>query len=501
METRDLTQEPVLALGSIQSDLLLGHEKEAEALVFFRIAHKATFTHFIRHMSFTSSAAVYRPKDQQEAVATGEVPPNPRYGVAFTFAGLKELGVKGLESVDETTPFVQGLAARAVNVLNDAEPKQWVVGQPSQVLHGVFIITGATNADVEVGLHLHFTNHVHGFEVVSTLRGHVRPGDQKGHEHFGFMDGISQPGIRGCVDAGHTTPLTVTHADAEPTQGLPGQDLLWPGEFVFGYPGQSERDGDDLTVKGEIQKPPLPFMVNGAFLVIRRLEQLVPEMHAGSKAEARKHGVDPNLLEAQLVGRWPSGAPLLLSPTGDDPELGKRDELNNKFEFEKDRLAKVCPWAAHIRKAYPRDEVPGNDAEELSDSEVAPAEAFTQRHRMLRRGIQFGPELTAAEKKENRTIEKRGLLFKCYITSIEDQFEFVQRSWANNPNFSQPKTALHERSGIDAIIGQAPGGGERELLGAGLEHDKPQMSFKPWVTMTGGGYFFAPSLDFLRSVR
>ena len=56
--------------------------------------------------------------------------------------------------------------------------------------------------------------------------GHVRPGRERTHEHFGFQDGISQPGIRGL-----TRPL-------RPNQGLPGQDLIWPGEFIYGYPGQ-----------------------------------------------------------------------------------------------------------------------------------------------------------------------------------------------------------------------------------------------------------------------
>jgi Dyp-type peroxidase family len=498
---RDFSQEPALALGSIQGDLLLGHEKDAEALVFFRIAHAAGFKHFIRHMPFTSAAAVYRPKGQSEALATGELPPNPRYSVAFTHAGLAALDVKGLDKIGPDAPFAQGLAARAVAELNDPDPKQWIVGQPAQELHGVFMITGKADSDVDVGLHRHFLDHPHGFEIVKILRGRARPGDFKGHEHFGFLDGVSQPGIRGCVDPGQTTPLTETHPKAKPTQGLPGQDLLWPGEFVFGYPAQSGNEKDPATVKGPVRKPPLPFMVNGAFLVVRRLEQLVPEMHAGSKAAADEKKIDPALLEAQLVGRWPSGAPLLLRPNGDDPKLGKDDTKNNNFEFEDDRQAVVCPWAAHIRKTYPRDEVPFSDDPKPGKDDVEQAEAATQRHRMLRRGIQFGPELTAEEIKKNRTIEQRGLLFKCYVTDIEAQFEFVQRDWVNNLKFSQPETDKHHASGIDAIIGQAPGGADRPFLGAGLEHKKPRMSFKPWVTMTGGGYFFAPSIDFLRSVR
>ncbi|MET0390746.1 MAG: hypothetical protein ABW321_32535, partial [Polyangiales bacterium] len=500
MSERNLSREPALALGSIQSDLLLNHSKKAEALVFFTITDPAKFKQFVRGLPITSAAAVYRPVGEELAVATGELPPNPRFGAAFTHAGLRALRVASLETLtaaESALPFVQGLAERAVTELNDSDPRSWVVGRPKEDLHGVFIVTGAEEADVDAGLrlHFHFATHIfHGYHVLETLRGNTRPGADEGREHFGFLDGISQPGIRGCVDAAQTKELTVTHPDAEPTQGLPGQDLLWPGEFVFGYPAQDRERRPDgsfppFEEKGPVKTPPLPFMVNGAYLVVRRLRQLVPEMHAGTRREAQRVGLSPELVEAQLVGRWPSGAPILERPTADDPVLGADPVRNNDFEFEGDRLGLVCPWAAHIRKTYPRDDVPGNTTPVVnpdgSSPEVDSAEGFTQTHRMLRRGIQFGPEVTDAEERAKRTLEQRGLLFKCYVTDIADQFEFVQKQWANNPMFAQPRT------GIDAIIGQVPGGDVRELLGAasvaGDPSSKPTFKFQPWVEMTGGG--------------
>jgi Dyp-type peroxidase family len=501
MGDRDFSKEPVFAMGSIQSDLLLSHAKNAEAHIFFKILRADKFKHFLRSMPFTSGAAVYRPEGKKLAVATGELPPNPRYGAAFTFEGLKELQVQAIDTLasePDTKPFVEGLTKRAVAELNDADPKKWVVGKPGEELHGVFIITGADKADVKAGIERHFDHPLlHGFHVLETQFGNTRPGKCNGHEHFGFLDGVSQPGIRGCVDPGQEVPLTASEG-TDPDQGKPGQDLLWPGEFVFGYPGQ--KVGSSLEEKGEVAQPPLPFMVNGAYLVVRRLQQFVPEMHAGVKQEADRLKLAPELVEAQIVGRWPSGAPILLAPDGDDPVLGGDELENNKFEFGDDRLGLVCPWAAHIRKAYPRDDVPGNVTPDESTGEVDSAEAFTQTHRMLRRGIQFGPELTDAESKAGRTLEERGLLFKCYVTNIADQFEFVQKVWVDSPNFAQPK------AGIDAIIGQVPGGDVRVLLGAAAKGStdpstKPTFTFKPWVQMTGGGYFFAPSIDFLRNIR
>src|SRR5437588_369889 len=69
----------------------------------------------------------------------------------------------------------------------------------------------------------------HGLKILFVQQGRTRI-DNPGHEHFGFKDGVSQPGIRGITDP--DDPI------ANPNQGHPGQDLLWPGEFVLGYPQQ-----------------------------------------------------------------------------------------------------------------------------------------------------------------------------------------------------------------------------------------------------------------------
>src|SRR5260370_20290393 len=59
-----------------------------------------------------------------------------------------------------------------------------------------------------------------GVELLLNQPGMTRP-DLPGHEHFGFKDGISQPGIRG---------VDLPDDPGNPDQGHPGQDLLWPGE-------------------------------------------------------------------------------------------------------------------------------------------------------------------------------------------------------------------------------------------------------------------------------
>ena len=118
---------------------------------------------------------------------------------------------------------------------------------------------------------------------------------------------------------------------------------------------------------------------------------------------------------------------------------------------------------------------------------------------MMRRGIAFGPETdrTRSRNRASDMAHARGLLFKCYVTSLEDQFEFVQQAWVNSADFSQPGT------GIDAIIGQSTVEPTPFLGAAPTSKDtarKPQLSFSRFVSMQGGEYFFAPSLSAIRGL-
>lgn len=501
---RNIATEPLLAVDTIQGDILPGLRKRHEHLLFFSIDDPAAFKPFLKDMQITSMATAMAQAaliDARKKAGSDTELPTPGLNVAFTFDGLKRLGVPGLPG-DSGTPaprwaaFQGGMASRH-GILNDPPPAQWRVLRPGRRLHGVFIVTGASDAEIADTIALQLSPVPgNGWHILHEERGKVRPPPVRGHEHFGFADGVSQPGVKGRTDA--TTPLQPLNT-TKPDQGQPGQDLLWPGEFVFGYPGQVA--GDDFTRQGPDKAPPIPFMANGAFMVFRRLAQLVPEFHAAVKAAA--HAIpasadkpSPALLAAQMVGRWRSGASLINAPTADDPGFADGTDKVNDFEFGDDREGLVCPWAAHIRKAYPRDDVPG-DISSTADSDKA--EADTQTHRMMRRGIAFGPEVTEHEALSGHSdpAHARGLLFKCYVTSLDDQFEFVQQSWVDNKDFSQPN------SGIDPIIGQT-GSASKPFLGAApFSKDpskRPQVSFGNFVRMEGGAYFFAPSIDAIRSL-
>ena len=498
---RDLLLEPAFPTSDIQGDILAGLPKRHEHLVFFRITDPAKFRAFLKTLDLTSMqecldkrAAIKARKDKGDET----VLPTPGLNVAFTFKGLTALNVPGIDHAPGMDAFRAGMAQRQA-ILADTPAATWKVLAPGTLVHGVFILTGASHAEVVDVISLRLAPPAaNGWAKVYEQVGEVRPDPARGHEHFGYADGVSQPGVRGRVG---TDPLTPTVPGGADNQGSLGQDLLWPGEFVFGYPGQNPA-GPTLEVKGDVKAPPVPFMQNGAFLVFRRLSQQVPEFNASVKQASAGLGAtvdpaSPDLMGAQLVGRWKSGAPLILTPTQDDPALADGGPEVNHFEFGGDREGLKCPWGAHVRKAYPRDDVRHNTTP--TEEEITASEAFTQTHRMMRRGIAFGPELTEDEAMAGVSAggtQARGLLFKCYVTSIENQFEFVQQQWVDAADFSQPG------SGIDAIMGQSASASRPFLGAAPVSHDaskKPHLSLKGFVHMEGGEYFFAPSIPSVKA--
>ena len=479
--------DPSLELDDIQGDILIGLQKDAENFVFFEIADVGSFKslmkqHVIRQITSAQEAnrrdVVARQRKRQ-----GERPLGSLTGLnlGLTKEGLTQLLGASRPRLDPS--FETGANHRdTVEVLHDPPVSKWLKPFASGRIDGVFLITGPNSSVVtfstkELALQLG-----RSIKVVYSELGNTRPGARRGFEHFGYRDGISQPGIRGLTR--RSRPAT------NPDQGLPGQDLIWPGEFVFGYPGQ---DPGDAVKPGPPPLMPAPWLRNGSYMVFRRLEQKVPEFRKFVADKAAKLGMEPELLGARMFGRWKSGAPLESAPLYDNRALGGDDKRNNDFDYGEDPFQRRCPYAAHIRKAYSRDDAPGGEAE-------------AQTHRIFRAGITFGPEVAP---NETRTVHSRGLMFVCYQTSIERQFEYIQRRHADDPDFVpgkvRPGGDTPVTPGFDPIIGQAVGNGPRAM-------DEPAPNYpignrrttlempSQFVVLTAAGYFFMPSITALRTV-
>ena len=333
------------------------------------------------------------------------------------------------------------------------------------------------------------------FSIILTEYGRRRVDDK---EFFGFNDGVSQPAVRGLTPQGDYVSRREIGVEDERANlyAKPGQLLVWPGLFLFGYP----RQGSDLTQPGAVMNPPATWMRNGSYLVFRRLRQDVRAFRdAVTKMEdyltEQGEVVPEGWVAANLVGRWPDGTPLVASPNGPDRNVSGDPNRINNFRFfasfpqtpvtgsgvlpevPADPLGIACPRVSHIRQVNPRDGI----------SEIG------QEHHpgklMLRRGISFGPELNVAPAAD------RGLLFLSYQTSIVEQFKFVQTSWANATN--RPTG-----DGQDPIIGQNGTSENQRTLRlfspSGQQHRCPLDG--RWVIATGGGYFFSPSIAGLKSV-
>lgn len=413
--------------------------------------------------------------------------------------------------------FHQGLASRSA-LLGDrggGSPRHWKFGRHSRSPVILIIVAGDSrklvSAKAEI-LQGRFEST--GCKLAYLEDGDIRP-DLKGYEHFGFSDGISQPGIRGFASKKRNdfiTPRYIKpgHPDCN-LFGYPGQDLVWPGEFVLGYPKSSA----DPLVPGPILPCVPAWTRNGSFLVFRRLEQKVDlfwsEMERMANILAKNPAfasMNKERLAALLVGRWPSGAPVSRTPQGDLKRLGQDPMANNYIRFDsncdimplrgrpKDRfpmskadpLGAICPWSSHIRKLNTRD----------SSSDLGGRES-TYTRRILRSGIPFGKPFEPGRSGTGTSADdSRGLLFLCLQASIEGQFEFLQARWLNDP--SRPRMP----GGHDFLVGQpsiAGGSDVRQCSIFGKELKLANISTtKRWTVPTGGGYFFVPSRTTLKKV-
>ncbi len=356
--------------------------------------------------------------------------------LALTAEGLEALGLDEETRKQFPEEFLQGMdspeRARILGDSGKSAPKHWVVGGPRRRVH-VLLMLYARDREALALLSKEQEKRLRlsGAFTEVFRKDSSKPPDNK--EHFGFHDGISQPRFH-MEDSGEgKDPETIN-----------------PGDFVLGYKNQFSQlplspsvpaalDRQDVLPASPLQPGEKDLGRNGSFLVFRLLEQDVVGFWKFFKGQAKKGGGSkpPETAEhlaSKCVGRWPSGAPLVLSEGGDNLILGADPDKNNDFKFAKeDPHGMRCPVGSHIRRTNPRDSLQANMGPDAT-SDPAASLKMVNRHRILRRGRPYGQYLQHPSKIKKAKGE-RGLLFFCVNASISRQFEFVQQTWVNNDKF------------------------------------------------------------------
>ncbi len=397
--------------------------------------------------------------------------------VAFTYAGLETLGIDGRAGAFPLA-FVDGMASqRRAAVLGDTDesaPDRWTWGAGPGAVHIVLMVFAPTHTLLDRAVATQRERFAPGGlqEIIDPLIGE-RHAD--GREHFGFSDGIAQPAIR-------------DERTSEPARRRTNAaNDVAAGEFILGYDNEyAAAPATPLVAAASDVHQVLPaagpgerdFGRNGTYLVLRQLEQDVAGFWQFLDASTRgPRGSDVQAREglaAKIVGRWPGGAPLVLSPDRDDAALHDA----NAFGYAGDRDGLRCPVGSHMRRANPRDGFK-NDS---------PRQSLTRsnRHRILRRGRPYGPRIENVLVDDRRS---RGLIFICLNSDIERQFEFIHQTWLNNGTFGGLSNE------VDPLLGTQSGSAvftvPREPLRNRIK------SVPRFVTTRGGAYFFLPGLKAL----
>ncbi len=308
-----------------------------------------------------------------------------------------------------------------------------------------------------------------------------REGGDQPVDHFGFIDGQSEPKFAKQAPSYpnhvHLGEALIGHANAADAEASLAED----------------RSGD----RGHL-------LFNGSYMVIRKLRQNVDVLRQAVIRATPE--LDPDMVLAKMMGRWPKrqgadgGRPILkLPPTSN----------TNDFNYSRDQLAEQCPFAAHIRRANPRQP----QVLASSSGSVVIDTPGGRAPRLFRQSMPYGDRLAwprpvqaDAKAEAAKTVDDadRGLMFMAYGASIAEQFEVVQR-WLAGGN-----SAGGFSGEADPFLGVPESGRKRYfrfeenqvvhrlwLDGNDVLGDEP----RPIVELQWGAYLLVPSLDGLAYLK
>ncbi|HMK01719.1 MAG TPA: hypothetical protein VK552_20560, partial [Reyranella sp.] len=409
--------------------------------------------------------------------------------LGLSCGGLQKLGLREDEIATFPVAFQQGndaaWRARAIGDSGSNAPEHWSWGASSKTVDAALLVYARSQPELDESA----AERAHeierfGHEIVHQVRFREVPEKDavRSAEPFGYVDGISQPIIRGLRD----------HIPADQRH-----QAVQPGEFILGYRDNQGYVPPTPTVLARHDPhntlPAAPSTAgwppgngsatphearhdlgrNGTFLVVRQLEQDVDAFTGFLQQQATALAGDPRVpppgqvpvadwLGAKIVGRWKDGSSLVAHrerPGGEQPD--------NDFTYGSNDVGGLsCPLGAHIRRANPRDSFDPGNKTQLK---------ITNRHRILRVGRPYA----AQNGRKNP-----GLMFMCMNVDLDRQFEFVQQTWLMSRSFhgleNENDTMLNDRGAKNLFTIPTANGPLRVR------------NMSDFITVLGGAYFFLP---------
>lgn len=481
VDPMDFSIDPMLS--NMQGNIIKGHGRDHTTHIFicFRIGKEKKAKQWIRNLAEEHITSCKKQLKERELYKRNKTDGDTFMSLFLSSEGYRYLGYANVNTKLTDEGFKAGMQKR-INQNHDPAVEKWETAF-QQEIHAMLLI-----ADDQVNrMGLAAKEMLESITDFSTVCGieygnAIRNANKDGLEHFGYVDGISQPLFLKDEVQAYMSFHSIKEDNKNP------DDPFAAAKF------NPAADTALVLIPDPFAPKEQKASCFGSYFVFRKLEQNVKEFkHAeevlGKKMFPQKEDAEKReVAGAYIVGRFEDGTPVAM-----DDEEGMIGAGNfNNFNYDDDPSGGRCPHFAHIRKTNPRkDFIPNDDHKS---------------HIMARRGIPFGHRNvdTAIEPCNLQMPENGvGLLFMSYQASIKKQFEFIQQSWANNPSF--PPGIPANETGVDLIIGHPhiPDGEPLRKYNFPLPYGsskKIEATMQQFVTMKGGEYFFAPSIYFLKTL-
>jgi Dyp-type peroxidase family len=515
-----------LDLSDIQGNVVRGYARYGfpkARYVFYRVVDGAAGRAFLRKLVPLVTSAAMR-----SLIGSAKQRPEVTTDVAISYAGLRALGLPELSLRGFPEEFAVGMRKRCA-VLGDngpSAPEHWdPIWRRDAPVHVLVFINGASVAAIERRY-----EQISGFAAASDgkvqlLTGHrgddgqedlpyqegsalYEDGEPSPKEHFGFVDGISNPFFKGC--GAH--PSAVVGNGKLVRRGF-GAELSWApletGEFLLGH-----RDESNQLPAGP--QPPI-LATNGTFMAYRKLHENVRAFQTYIEQAGAHFPGGKEALAAKFAGRWRNGAPIAKFPTqgqadaiaeqwvqakldiehSTTPEArraakGRFAELNLQmvdFHYNDDVAGTHCPAGAHVRRANPRAALEFGQTLAFETPS-----ALSNRRRIIRRGLPYGAASNGSSKSGNH-----GIIFMAINASLSRQFEFVQQQWINYGNDFKLANEKDPLLGNHGVASDGTPDGKMIIPAGANRDDAPHFCSRipRFVETRGGEYFFVPSLTAL----